>query len=215
MKPIGLTGPLLSELREQVAREISEAEVHCVLNQLWTNKITFSKEKVRELLGHRGSYTTISKHIDSWRQDSFPSPDGFDVLLKAYASIQKMASREFEVSLKAITTEYEEKLMKAQDARAFVQNQHKEALQQLESSKNEILELFKSHKETVNSWQNEEKKCLIIEETNRLLQQQLQDAKLNYQQQKESLIKEHELSIKQLQNQYNHNQEMYEDKILA
>jgi hypothetical protein len=47
--------------------DITKEEVYEILNFLNKNKMNISKERVRNLLGKRGSYTTISKHIASWQ----------------------------------------------------------------------------------------------------------------------------------------------------
>lgn len=214
MEALDLKGSLVEDLNKQITRDITEAEVHSVLNQLWSKKLNFNKEKVRELLGNRGSFVTITRYMDTWKQDTFPLPDGFDTLLKAYGSIHKLASRGFEVNLKTIKADYEAKLLEAQDAKDVVENQHQTALQDLELTKKEISELSNLHQKVTNLWQEEEKKRLVTEETNRQLQQQITDCKRNYQQQIATAFQQHEHQKQEWQTQQVLLQQSYDAKIL-
>ena len=64
----GETIELNSNMHYQQPTRISEREVWEAANSLWAKKIDPSYNKVRELLGNRGSFRTIQLYLDTWRR---------------------------------------------------------------------------------------------------------------------------------------------------
>jgi chromosome segregation ATPase len=193
--------------------DITEEEVWKIADSCYAKKVWPTQEKVRELLGNRGSFTTIQKYLDSWRQTEYPLPDKFDALFRLYAEIRKEACRDLDETRASLEENYrkqiEEAVIRVNDA----EQEKASALKVLEDLRQELAKLSNIKIELENKLVQEEKGRSIAEEANRLLKQQLQEVKINHQQQIDQLANQREQSRQQLENQHIKNQQEYEARI--
>ncbi len=213
----GETIELNSNLQHETSIRITEREVWEAANSLWAKKIDPSSNKVRELLGNRGSFRTIQMYLDTWRRQQIELPSAEDPiwqeLIKMRKKYQQQSLNEAIKKIQAIEQFCEHKIIEAQELQRVSEQQNEALVNQLQDLNEKLMKLDNAYEILSKSFNEEEKKLYLSEQLNISLEKELNHFKIISEKIIADLTQNNEIEITNLKIQIKKTQENYDDKM--
>lgn len=205
-----------SNMQYQQPIRVTEREVWEAANGLWAKKIDPSSNKVRELLGNRGSFRTIQLYLDTWRRQQIEMPALDDPLWQELNKIRKKVEQQAKSSansqIQAIQHEYDSKLLEMQELQRLSEQERDTVTQQLQEHQALLKKLNVEHDELKQKFYDQEKRLVAAECSKQLLEKQLQELKESSEKQLNIQAIEHQKEIDILNTQIENNKNQFDEK---
>lgn len=209
---------LNSNIQYQQTIRITEREVWDAANGLWAKKIDPSSNKVRELLGNRGSFRTIQLYLDTWRRQDIEQPALDDPLWqelnKMRKKVEQQAKTVANTQIQVIQQECDIKLLEMQELQRLAEQERDTLKQQIEEQKFLLEKLNVENNELKQNFYEQEKRLVAAECSKQLLDKQLQDLKESSEKQLNAQAKEYQKEIDILNKQIEYNKNQFEEKTI-
>lgn len=214
---VGETIELNSNLQHEPSTRITEREVWEAANNLWVKKVDPSSNKVRELLGNRGSFRTIQMYLDTWRRQEIEQPALDDPLWQELVKMRKKYEQQAKMiatnQIQAIQQECEHKLLESQEFQRHIEQERDTFAIQFQELQTFTENLKESHQLLNNQYNEQEKNLYLAEQTNRTLENEMQKSKDDSQKQLNSQSRDYENQLSRLNMQFEHDKKQLSEKI--
>ena len=203
-------------LTESTALRVTEQQVWQAANSLWVKKIDPSANKIREVLGHRGSFRTIQTYLDSWRKQVWDQPAVDDPLWQELVKMRKknelQANSTALKKIHEIQQECSYKITLAQELQIAAEQQREALGKQLQGAQQELAKLIDEHQALYNRFNEEQKSRDVAEQLNQSLEKELHQTRLQTEKQLNAHSKDYEKNITALNLQIAQSQKQFDDK---
>ncbi len=213
----GETIELNSRVQHEPSTRITEREVWEAANSLWAKKIDPSSNKVRELLGNRGSFRTIQLYLDTWRRQQIEQPGLDDPLWQELSKMRKKVEQQAKSvansHIQTIQQECDGKLFEMQELQRLAEQERDTLKQQLQEQQSLLEKLNVEHDEIKEKFYDQEKRLIAAECSKQLLEKQLEGLKESSERQLNTQAQEHHKEIDILNKQIRYNEKQFEEKL--
>lgn len=208
---------LSTNLQYEQSSRITEREVWKAANSLWAKKVDPSSNKVRELLGNRGSFRTIQLYLDTWRRQQIEQPAFDDPLWQELSKMRKKVEQQAKSAansqIHAIQQECEGKLLEMQELQLLAEQERDTLKHQLQDLKSLLEKLNIEHNEVKEKFYDQEKRLVAAVCSKQLIEMQLQELKESSEKQLKIQTQEHQKEIDILNKKIRNNQSQFEEKL--
>ncbi len=201
----------------EFSSRVTAEEIYQAAYNLWLQKIYPSANKIRELLGNRGSFKTIQIYLDNWFKEAWEQPRADDPLWQELAKMRKKYEQQAKTvatnQIQATQQECEHKILESQQLQILIEQERDTLAKQLQELQ-AFAENLKQTNQSLNTKYNEQEKNLYLaEQTNRTLEKELQKSKEDSQKQLNAQSRDYEAQLSRMNKQVEQDKKQLSEKI--
>ncbi len=196
---------------------VTREEIYQAAYNLWLKKIYPSANKIRELLGTRGSYKTIQLYLDSWFKETWEQPRGDDPLwqdlVKMRKKYEQQAKTDATNQIQNVKQECERQILESQELQRLAEQEKNTLAKKLQELENFTENLKENHQILNSKYREQEKQFYLAEQSVSTLKEELQNNKSNAEKQFRAQTADYENRLSLLTKQAEQDKSQLFDKI--